>query len=214
MNPQPHINYEASGQEGRGGIHSRETATNKETFSPNSSTPHCPFPNHIPSGKQNRTKKSPLISSWLIQVFAKCIQEGKHSTRTQMFIQRGFFKPFSSKYKWMSHPQPDRCFIPIFWRGFVPPLTAPIHCRRMGMDGSIHPSPLLRKNQGIDRFAGKKPPNSPKREDENTLQYCRGFSSLPEESVEARGSPWLRGKLGDLKKSIFGKAGEAKHAGN
>lgn len=51
-----------------------------------------------------------------------------------------------------------------------------------------------------------KPPNFPKKKrGKNTLQYCRGFSSLPEESVEARGSPWLHGKLGGCKKVFLEK---------
>lgn len=184
------------GQEGRGGsIPEKQLRTRK--VSPQ--IPACPTvlsQTTFPLGKK---KKPPPFSVWFIQVFAKWIQEGKHSARTQRFIQRGFFKPFSSKYKWMSHPQPDCCFIPNFFGGGVCPSAHCSYSLQEDGDGWIHSS--VTSYEGKHKFAGKKHPTLPKKEGEKpTLQYCRGFSSLPEESVEARGSPWLHGKLGDVKK--------------
>lgn len=65
---------------------------------------------------------------------------------------------------------------------------------------------------------GKNTQLSPKKERKKTaLRYFRDFSSLPEEAVEVRGSPWLHGKLRDVKKTqkvFLEKAGEARHVGN
>lgn len=153
MNPQPHINYEASEPGGKRGIHSRETAANKGISSPKSSTSRCPFPNHIPS--------FPVVVYWSGSRRANTapgLQREGPSTPLQRFIQRGFFKPFSLKYQWMSNPQADCCFIHIFLEGFCP-------CSLQGdwdwMDPFI-PSFLLKENQGFDGSACSKAKKFPK----------------------------------------------------
>lgn len=83
-------------------MHCRGTATNKETFSPNSSIPPCPFPNHIPSGKTT-TKKILLFHFGFLKFLpsgsrrentAPGLQQEGLCTPLRRFIQRGFFKPF------------------------------------------------------------------------------------------------------------------------